>query len=346
MRHLYTFHIFIFISLKQIHGLDRAIRLSQGRVSSKTISLGDWVPQFDTGLPTGSSRGSGTDLSRLSKSIEMRCYCAGDAFDRTILQETILKRTQAPSVRAFSEVVRAKHSQLDQSEEKDIMYFDWGSVVICGEHADPASEEIFLQDVVHPCLNRMYPVDRHELDTLRIQYSNSPQTVIKNDELMIHYQYREDEDIILAVGFALAQSVKLRVCEEDLRLFVKKLSRIPESLAEMGEVPVSAAQVMTHVGQLYNMMNDVNLVGAALDLPEDLPSETHIRSLYKAVYDYLEVTERLAVLHDRFAILRDMLELCRSIAQQEHADALEKIIIYALIVCSGLAFVQLVAIGL
>lgn len=328
--------------------------------------MGDWV---DTGLSTststhfeprttepeaenrglysrGGSRGSGTDLSRLSKTIELRCYCAGDAFDRSILQETILKRTQAPSVKAFSEVICAKHSQLDQSEEKDILYFDWGSVVICGEHGDPASEQIFLQDVVHPCLNRMYPVDRHELDILRIQYSNSPQTVIKNDELMIHHRYREDEDIILAVGFALAQSVKLRVCEEDLRLFVKKLSRIPESLAEVGEVPVSAAQVMTFVGQLYNMMNDVNLVGAALDLPEDLPSETHIRSLYKAVYDYLEVTERLAVLHDRFAILRDMLELCRSIAQQEHADALEKIIIYALIVCSGLAFVQLVAIGL
>jgi uncharacterized Rmd1/YagE family protein len=77
-----------------------------------------------------------------------------------------------------------------------------------------------------------------------------------------------------------------------------------------------------------------------LDTPDDLPNEELIRSLYRDVYEYLEVQERLGIMHDRFEIVRDMLELCRSVGQHAHAEFLEKIIIVLIVACGVVALFQ------
>ena len=301
----------------------------------------------------------------------LRCHCVGDAFvNKGLLMDLILRRTNSPSIRTFSEVFCAKHSQLDVDAENEVFYFDWGTVVVCGGGEDSGGgggeggggmvardysggggggggggeyEEYLVEDLVVPCLNRAYPVQRREVDQLILSFSPSPKTVIENDEICLDKKYADDDDVLLALSFALAQSTKLRVCEEDFRLLMRKLSHIPESLAETGQVPRSAEEVMKYMGELYTQMADVNLLGAALDLPDDLPPTAYVRSLYKAAYGYLEVAERLAVLHERFGVVKEMLELCRSLAQHGHADYLEKVIIYLLVVCGLIAMIQLIA---
>lgn len=60
------------------------------------------------------------------------------------------------------------------------------------------------------------------------------------------------------------------------------------------------------------------------------------------MYDYLEVAERLRLLNDRFGVMREMLELCRTLGQQANYALLELIIMVLVGVCVVLAVFQLV----
>jgi uncharacterized Rmd1/YagE family protein len=99
---------------------------------------------------------------------------------------------------------------------------------------------------------------------------------------------------------------------------------------------------MRAVGQLYKQMSAVTLLGAALDLPDAMASAgTNIRDLYKAMYEYLEVSDRMATINERFEIMRQMLELCRTLGQAQQFSMLESIIMWLVGVCVVLAVFQL-----
>lgn len=270
--------------------------------------------------------------------VQIRCHCIGDYFDRNALLEKIFKRTQAPSVKTFSEVLVALHSQVDREDVQTVLYFDWGCVCICEDFRDAEADDFLLDDVALPCVEDPY-VERED-DHLRVVFSDSPRNVIENDTISLQSDFYGDENILLAVGFAMAQSLKLRKLESDLKTYVEDISFVPEKLAATGEIPVPSQDIMQFIGFLYRQMNHVNLVGPALDTPDDLPNDELIRSLYRDVYEYLEVQERLGIMHDRFEIVRDMLELCRSVGQHAHAEFLEKTIIVLIVACGVLALFQ------
>ena len=270
--------------------------------------------------------------------VQIRCHCIGDYFDRNALLEKIFKRTQAPSVKTFSEVLVALHSQVDREDVQTVLYFDWGCVCICEDFRDAEADDFLLDDVALPCVEDPY-VERED-DHLRVVFSDSPRNVIENDTISLQSDFYGDENILLAVGFAMAQSLKLRKLESDLKTYVEDISFVPEKLAATGVIPVPSQDIMQFIGFLYRQMNHVNLVGPALDTPDDLPNDELIRSLYRDVYEYLEVQERLGIMHDRFEIVRDMLELCRSVGQHAHAEFLEKTIIVLIVACGVLALFQ------
>ena len=124
----------------------------------------------------------------------------------------------------------------------------------------------------------------------------------------------------------------------------KRLAYVPDMLSVSGEVPLAEKDTMRAVGHLYKQMAAVGLLGAALDVPDAMDSApSNITALYKAAYDYLEVAERLALLSDRFGVMRELLELCRTLGQQAHYAYLEGIILWLIGVCVFLAVIQLIA---
>ena len=276
----------------------------------------------------------------------MRCHCIGSMFDRARLQDQILKRSSASSVRAFPEVLCSTYKVSGgDSAQGDIFYFDWGCVVFWG--LEKNAERHILREIAEPCLEEgsdVLPIDGRERDQLRLLYTSNPKTVMENDTLALHYTFAGNFDVKLAVSFALAQSTMLSVAEEKLRRMGRRLAYVPTMLAETGEIPLTEKEVMQKIGLLYKQMAAVNLLGAALDVPDAMDSApSNIRELYKAGYDYLEVAERLSLLNDRFEVLREMLELCRTLGQQAQYYYLESIIMWLVGVCAFLAVLQLMA---
>jgi uncharacterized Rmd1/YagE family protein len=268
----------------------------------------------------------------------------GNSFDRSRLQDQILKRSSASSIRAFPEVMSSVYKVPGgDAAQGDIFYFDWGCVVFWG--LEKSMERHIIREIAEPCVEGdVFPSDRIERDQLRLMYTSSPKTVMENDTLALHFRFAADFNVKLAISFALAQSTKLSVAEEELRRMGKRLAYVPDMLADSGEVPLTERDTMRAVGHLYRQMAAVTLLGAALDVPDAMDSApSNITALYKASYDYLEVAERLSLLTDRFNVMKEMLELCRTLGQQAHYAYLEKVIIWLIGLCVLIAVIQLIA---
>lgn len=59
-------------------------------------------------------------------------------------------------------------------------------------------------------------------------------------------------------------------------------------------------------------MSAVNLLGRVLDIPDSITSAPdNIGSLYKSVFEYLEVHQRVHLLNDRFSVMQELLDILR-----------------------------------
>jgi uncharacterized Rmd1/YagE family protein len=283
--------------------------------------------------------------------VRVRCYCIGSNFDRSELQDMVLRRLPSSSLRHFPGDVLtsnyyARTSALDQSGHfagvGDIIFFcQLGSVVFWGLHKD--EERHVLREIAEPCLvDAALPRHRQERDRLRVLYTSAPLAAMKNDTLALHYRHAEDIDVKLACSSALAQSTQLRVYEEELRILVKRLATVPTSLAESGQVPLKDREVLRCIGELYSQMSSVNLIGAAMGMPEAVEGgRTAIRTLYRGVHEYLDIEERLQLLNERFSITNELLELCRTMGHQMRLERLDGVVILLLVVCVVVALFQL-----
>jgi uncharacterized Rmd1/YagE family protein len=59
-------------------------------------------------------------------------------------------------------------------------------------------------------------------------------------------------------------------------------------------------------------MAAVNLLGRVLDTPDSITAAPdYIGSLYKSVFEYLEVAQRVRLLNDRYRVMQELLDILR-----------------------------------
>lgn len=272
----------------------------------------------------------------------VRCHCVAEGFDRYALQDAILRREG--SLQAYADVLVSDFHRVGDARASSVFYFDFGCIVCFGLSKD--MEAYILREVAEPCMVGPLPPAVREVDRMRVRYTSAPKHHIENDQLALHYRYAEDPQIKLALSFALAQSTKLSVLEERTRVLGRQLSRLPVSMAETGEIPISEKQIMQHLGNLFMSMSAVNLLGRVLDMPDSITSAPdNIGSLYKSVYEYLEVHQRVQLLNDRFSVMQELLDILRVHAQQSYYSQLEAAVMWLVGVCAVVAVGQLAALA-
>ena len=101
---------------------------------------------------------------------------------------------------------------------------------------------------------------------MSIDSGTSGSTFIANDVIHIptetHCKHR------LAISFALAQSTVLSILETRITNKVDDYKYIPETLAETGQVVLSARLIGTMVGEIFVIRHDLNLHTDILDTPD------------------------------------------------------------------------------
>ena len=131
----------------------------------------------------------------------------------------------------------------------------------------------------------------------------------------------------LAYSYAIAQSVRLDVFEDDISNAISATSDIPIHLARKGTVGMSNRAVTIKMGELFLQRSNVNLHSDILDTPELFWEFDEYEQMYILGREYLDIDKRIEILNQRLDIMKDLYEMLQNELNIKHSAKIEIIII-------------------
>ncbi|KAF8970219.1 hypothetical protein BDZ97DRAFT_1792500 [Flammula alnicola] len=221
---------------------------------------------------------------------------------------------------------KRKLSKFDTTAtEAEIFLFDYGTVVIWGM-TEP-QEKRFLSSIKRFEIEKL-ALDDIEMEDLNYYYANYSR--IYNDVITL----RKGSSYMtkLSLSHALSQSVKISLFEELISSKIEETKDIPEVISETGKVGMPHKEIMQKIGQMFLLRTNINSVGSVLDSPEIFWSYPDLQPLYDAARSYLEIPQRINLLNTRVEVLQDMLQLLKESVSSKHAERLEQIVIFLIVI--------------
>ncbi|KAL1412469.1 sporulation protein rmd1 [Vanrija albida] len=211
----------------------------------------------------------------------------------------------------------------DWEEEEwvpDVFLFEYGTVVIWG--MTEKEEKAFLRSIKKFEIERLSSEDI-EMEDLNFYYADYSR--IYNDVITL----RKGSSYMtkLSLSHALSQSVKISLFEELISATIEQTKDIPKTLSETGKIGLPRSEIMKHIGNLFILRININLVGSILDSPEFFWTFPDLEPLYNACRSYLEIGQRVELLNGRVEVLQDMLMLLKESVNSSHGEHLEAIVI-------------------
>ena len=259
-------------------------------------------------------------------------YCVSDSLDREMLDKRLKQRGPQFLLHSYPDALYGKYSELEHGVVGDVLYFDYGVVVLWG--LSKKQEQDVLKNLVAPCQEAPLPAAKAARDEFQYNYAANEKAHIQNDTVTIDYRLSRNHEIKIAISHALAQSTKLVHFEARVLDIISNTRNLPEHLANTGEILLSKKQIAQLIGTVFIEKSRVNLLSTVLDTPEffwDAPDS--MQSLYERVCEYMELEERVTVLNNRYQVLTEMLDMLRDHQNNSHSAALEWIVIWLIVVC-------------
>ena len=203
----------------------------------------------------------------------------------------------------------------------EVFVFDYGVVVIWGLDE---IDELKILSLLRPLeCNRL---DQQDIETENFYFCHHQDRPPRlfNDVITLRTGHQM---VKLTISHPLAQSVKLAYFEELIDTTITNTKNIPLELSITGSIKMSRRAINRHIGELFGMRMNVNLVSNVLDTPELFWSYPSLGPLYRTVRGYLEISQRVEVLNQRCVVLSDMLDMLRDHANIMHGEVLEWVII-------------------
>lgn len=249
-----------------------------------------------------------------------------------MLEKRLKQRGPRFLLHSFPDILYGQYSELGQGAFGDVLYFDYGVVVIWG--LTKKQEEDVLKNLVAPCQEYPLPATKTAKDEFQFNYTANETANIQNDTITIDYRMSSDHMIKIAISHALAQSTKLVHFEARVLDIISDTKDLPEHLATTGEILLNKKEIARLIGTVFIEKSRVNLLSTVLDTPEffwSVPDKFQV--LYKSVSAYIELDERVVVLNNRYQVLTEMLNMLRDHQNNSHSAYLEWIVIWLIVVC-------------
>ncbi|EKM57034.1 uncharacterized protein PHACADRAFT_119181 [Phanerochaete carnosa HHB-10118-sp] len=229
---------------------------------------------------------------------------------------------------------RKKSKFKEVPTEAEIFMFPYGTVVIWG--MTEAEEKRFLSSIKRFEVDKLAP-EAIEMEDLNYYHANYSR--IYNDVITLRrgsiYMTK------LSLSHALAQSVKISLFEELISSTIEETKDIPEIISETGKIGMPHKEIMRKIGELFLLRTNINSVGSVLDSPEVFWTYPDLQPLYDAARSYLEIPQRINLLNTRVEVLQDMLQLLKETVSSRHAERLETIVIWLIVVEIGLGIITI-----
>ncbi len=257
----------------------------------------------------------------------MRCtgYCTAASYDIAGLFQAI--GPQGP-LQLHREALHFQPKE-DNRTRGDIFYFSYGAVVFWG----------FSKEEEREFLNELKKFEGNP-----VLHSEDEFTFIYDDTMKI-----EEDEIVLpnkasvskfAVSHGIAQSVKLIIFEESIQKTFDKTKRLPEELAEKGNISLSRKEISQKMGEIFIERNYINLHTEVLDTPEFFWEHPESEPLYRRTAQYLDVGKRVEALNRRLNVVHELFEILRNELNHQYSSRLEWTIIILIVIEVILSFMR------
>mmetsp|Transcript_1605 Transcript_1605/g.3548 ORF Transcript_1605/g.3548 Transcript_1605/m.3548 type:complete len:354 (-) Transcript_1605:1000-2061(-) len=222
----------------------------------------------------------------------------------------------------------------------DVFFFEWGVATFWG-FEDAQEAGVLRRIACGGC--SISPLDLHDVESeeFRFQYTEEESPGIANDTIVMA-QHLSTKTVKLATCYALAQSTKLKVNESSISQQVDKFIELPRTLAKTGKVEMPKKEIHKLTGAIFLEKCAVNLLGPVMDTPAFFwDASDALCALYDAIFEYLEIDDRIEILNARFEICEAMLDMLRDHQHAENSSFLEWIVIVLLIVEVAIGIVEI-----
>lgn len=242
-------------------------------------------------------------------------FCTADAYDMDCLN-TILKKKNLIS-KSYDNVIHLE----DLTTHSHAFIFHYGCVVFWGFNKDNMTDIINL---IKDCA--IDPLPHNTSDECRFHYSEGGETLINEEEDLVILE-SEDPLILLAISYALSQSVKLKTFENSTFSAIQRSKDLPNELSRTGSIRLSRRKLSRIIGSLFEERHSINLHTDLLDTPEFFWKRPKYESYYKEAAEYMDITTRTMILNQRLTVLHELYDMLSDEMKHRHSSRLEWIII-------------------
>jgi len=249
--------------------------------------------------------------------MDCTAYCIASAYDLKALQVAFRPRYQTIAYPG------AFYLCIDREEGPcHIFCFAYGAVVCWGMTL--AEGRRFIEQLA--------PYEQKRLqweETDELTYSYGDTARIFEEEVILP---NRDIMTMLALSYALGQSVKLGTFEVIIQRSFDNTKHIPEELARRGWVSLSRREIRTQMGELFITRSSISIHVDALDTPEFFWEYPEYEPLYHLMANHLDLKSRVEVLNTRLKVVHELFEMLASELNHQHSSRLEWTIIWLIII--------------
>ena len=236
-------------------------------------------------------------------------YCAAKDYD---LHEATVAFSLLGANQRHGEVLH--HTAATGGE---VLVFSFGAVIFWQV---PLDEQKAYHNVLDQLTTRRYVRAEEDLHTYRLgsdlrQAGDS--LVLPNDE---HWTK-------LAVGYSLAQSIKLRQLENVVLRTTQATQPIIQEMAAKGTISPSDKAIVKKLGALFLARRDAELHTETLFVPRLFWDHAEVEPIYELVCHHQDLRHRAAVLKGKLETEQTIFDLLSTVKSNRHSEKLEKIII-------------------
>ena len=137
---------------------------------------------------------------------------------------------------------------------------------------------------------------------------------------------------LLAISYAIAQSVKMSEFESLVAKTISETASIPRKLASEGRTALTRKQTSKMRGRLFLTKSEIILRYDLLDKPEFFWEYPELDNLYQIGANYLELNQRTHILTLKLGTISELLDMLDDDQKHRHSSKLEWIIIWLIAV--------------
>lgn len=249
----------------------------------------------------------------------MKCtaFCITSAYDLKGLQ---LALRQEYRITTFPGLLHLSVEKANK-EVSHVFCFAYGAVVCWG--MDLSEGRLFIEQFA------AYEKERQYEETDQFTFSYGDVARIYEEEIIL-----PDREVttILALSYALGQSVKLGTFEMIIQRSFDATKHIPEELAKRGWVSLSRRAIRIQIGELFITRSSISMHLDALDAPDFFWEAPEYEPIYRLMANHLDLKARVEVLNARLKVVHELFEMLGHELDHQHSSRLEWTIIWLIII--------------